>query len=58
MDNYQVDVDITMSATLHFAAESEQEAEALASEAVKNAPYYYAGRGHYVDHSIFSVDKE
>lgn len=47
-----------MSATLHFAAESEEQAEALANEAVKNAPYYYAGRGHYVDHSIFSVDKE
>lgn len=58
MDNYQVDVDIVMSATLHISAESEEQAEALANEAVKNAPYYYAGRGCYVEHSIFSVDKE
>lgn len=58
MKNYQVDVDVTMSTTICVSADSEQQAEAVASQTVRNSPNYHASRGSYVEHTVISTRSE
>jgi hypothetical protein len=59
MKSYRVFVDITISKAIIVDAESEQEAERLATEKVNAEPYYYAGKADgYVSCEVDDVYEE
>lgn len=55
MKEYQVQVDIVMSAFVYVNADSEEQAKAIADERVSRDPYDYKRDAYYVSHEVIDA---